>query len=120
MSNPFDDNTAANRKAARTAQAIISVFRELDPGMQVQQVSTFLHVMAKPDSTMKEIEQATLLSSSTISRHVMLLGDEGRGGKPGLKIVVRYEDPEDRRVNRVKLTAAGRNVAQKLVALLED
>ena len=120
MSNPIDEIVLSSRHAAKKAQAFIKIFRDLDPDMQAQQIYTFLHIMSKPNISFKELEQETGLASSTISRHVGLLGDKGRGNKPGLKIVIAYEDPEDRRINRVRPTAAGQKVAQKLTALLEN
>ena len=85
---------------------IIGRFRELNDMMGTQTVAVLCHIARNPDIANGQLSRITGLSLSTIGRSIDLLGDGGRSGA-GLGLVVRYEDPVDRRTKRSKLTKKG-------------
>lgn len=60
------------------------------------------------------------ISKSSVSRNVAALSQLHRLGRPGHNLVEAYEDPEDRRNKRVRLTSKGRAVALRLAELVRE
>lgn len=112
-SNPPVDN-----KTARRLLSFIEEFRKLNSNIQAGQIAVFLHVMAKPGITMKELERATGLSSTGVSRNVLALSEWFKKGEPGYNLVEAYDDDEDRRVKRVRPKPKGTRVYDTLTQLL--
>lgn len=115
--NAFAGRQTEN-KTARRLLSFIEEFGKLDAEMQIQQIAVFLHVMGKPDLTLRELEQATGLSSSSVSRNVSALSKVHRKGTPGHDLLTTYEDPMDRRIKHVKPTPRGIKVYNTLINIL--
>lgn len=101
----------------------IELIRRLDPSdtMSVSTVLMLLYVMQYPDSSVKELEKVSEMSKSASSRHILILterGDRARG-RPGLGLVTTYEDPQDARVKRVKLTPKGQKLQADIDKVME-
>lgn len=65
-----------------------------------------------------ELEKQTRLAQSAISRNIAKLGNGLTMDDPGSRLVEAYEDPAYRRRKIVRLTARGREFAEKLNDLL--
>ncbi|MDW9519150.1 MarR family transcriptional regulator [Sinorhizobium meliloti] len=109
---------AADNKTARRLLSFIEEFRKLNPNIQAGQIAVFLHIMAKPGITMKELEKATNLSSTAVSRNVLALSEWFKVGEPGYDLVETYDDPQDRRNKRVRPKPKGMRVYNTLIQLL--
>ncbi|MCA3560532.1 MAG: winged helix-turn-helix transcriptional regulator [Aestuariivirga sp.] len=101
----------------------IELVRKIDPSdsLSASTVLMLLYVMQYPDSTIKKLEQVTELRRSSASRHILILterGDRARA-RPGLGLVTTYEDAQDSRVKRVKLTAKGQRLANDIAKIME-
>ena len=113
-------------KTARQFISFIEEFRKLNSEMQVGQISLFLHIVATPNLTIKELTQRTGLGEGgTITRNLDALSETRRvlkKGKvelvPGHGLITLVEDPMDRRFKRVKPTRRGLQVYNALVQLL--
>lgn len=113
-------------KTARRFIGFIEEFRKLNPEMQAQQISLFLHVVAYPDRTIRELaETANLSLGGTITRNLDALSETRKVKKgdkietvPGHGLVQVYEDAADRRFKRVRPTPRGLLVYKSLVQLL--
>ena len=80
-----------------------------------QVVACFLFIATKGDCKQSEVAPALGLSESSASRNISWLGPENKlKRRSGLNWVVRYEDPEDYKANRVKLTPLGRQIVQEI------
>ena len=80
-----------------------------------------LYIMQYPDSTIKKLEQVTEMTRSSASRHILVLterGDKARS-RVGLGLVTTYEDEEDARVKRVKLTSKGERLLADITKIME-
>ena len=103
----------------RRVTQIIETFRVLDKEMQAQTMQVFLLVAVKPGIQFGELMAATGLSKSAISRNVAALSRIHRKGHSGYDLVEAYEDPEDRRHKRVRLTRHGIVLAARITGLME-
>lgn len=114
-------------KTVRRFIGFIEEFRKLNPEIQAQQISLFLHVVAVPDLTVKELAQrAGVTLGGSISRNLDALSERRRVMKAGEVSYVSghglievYEDAFDRRFKRARPTAKGRRVYNSLVQLLD-
>lgn len=101
----------------------IELIRRLDPSdsLSASTVLMLLYIMQYPDSTIKKLEQATEMTRSSASRHILVLterGDKARA-RPGLGLVTTYEDAMDARVKRVKLTSKGERLLADITKIME-
>ncbi len=111
-------SSTVDSKTARRLLSFIEEFRKLNSNIQAGQIAVFLHIMAKPGITMKELEKATNLSSTAVSRNVLALSEWFKTGEPGFDLVETYDDPQDRRNKRVRPKAKGTRVYNTLIQLL--
>jgi DNA-binding MarR family transcriptional regulator len=88
-----------------------AVIRELDgSGLSFLQMKTLVTVGSDPDeeTSVKFIAESLDVSLPSASRAVEGLVKEG--------LATRVEDPDDRRVKRISLTAAGQELVDRVVA----
>ena len=102
----------------------LELVRRLDPSdsLSASTVLMALYVMQYPDSTIKQLEKLAEMSRSSTSRHILILterGDRARA-RPGLGLVSTYEDAQDSRIKRVKLTAKGERLRSDIVKIMES
>ena len=91
-------------------------FREVHSPMSIQMARTFITVALDEGKSMSEYGQKTGLPQSTISRHLLDLGERNRKKEPGLNLVVSQRDPEDFRRWTYRLTPKGRDLIQRLLS----
>lgn len=116
------NNTSSDPETGRI-RPLISVmeeFRKLDADIQAQTIIILLQIASKPHLQMRELEEATGLASSSVSRNVAALGRVHRKGRPGLGLVLAYEDQEDRRFKRVHLTSMGKKFIETISGILGE
>jgi DNA-binding MarR family transcriptional regulator len=66
---------------------------------------------------LKDIEAATGLSNSAVSRTIHALGDTHRKGKQGFGLIRTEKDPEEGRRSLVMLSSKGERMAKLLQQL---
>lgn len=96
-----------DRRSLLAVQETIKRFRDLSPLMPIQQADLFLTVGLHPDIELGDLTKRVGQSYSSINRNYRALGTRTRTGEPGLQLIESYEDPEDARRKRVRLTAKG-------------
>lgn len=115
----------AGGKSSSLMKAIlpIELIRRMDPSdsLSASTVLVLLYVMQYPDSTIKKIEQVAEMSRSSASRHILILTERGDRARerPGLGLVVTYEDTQDARVKRVKLSQKGERLLADIQKIME-
>lgn len=102
----------------------IELIRRMDPsdGLSAATVIMLLYVMQYPDSTIKQLEKMTEMTRSSASRHILTLterGDRARA-RAGLGLVSTYEDSQDARIKRVKLTPKGERLQSDIAKIMES
>lgn len=107
--------------AVRKMERLIAQVRtSIDPKIPAQVVQTFLIVALNEGATVTEIAQHVGSNLSTVSRHLLDLGDYDRRQQPGYKLVERTLDPKElRKVNYV-LTPKGRLLVDALARVMAD
>jgi DNA-binding MarR family transcriptional regulator len=90
----------------------LEVFRSIDDAdFTLQLLVVFLYVALHDGCRQQEVVKATGKSEAAISRMVDWLGHEHRSGKPGLRLVVRKQDPENYKCRQLFLTPKGARLA---------
>jgi DNA-binding MarR family transcriptional regulator len=118
--NAMDYGSAST---ARKLAWVIDEFRKIGAsdhgGLEAATLQVFFLIAANPGIRMKEIEKATSLSPSAVSRNVLALSErswkKGPDGKfgPGLDLIVTASDPFDPRAKVATLTPKGRRLFDK-------
>jgi DNA-binding MarR family transcriptional regulator len=81
-------------------------------------VATFLLVANRPHRTVSELAKIADISLAKMSRQLADLGDVNRYGLPGLGLVERRFDLQDRRHMRHRLTPKGHALARQIAVAL--
>jgi DNA-binding MarR family transcriptional regulator len=87
--------------------------------IQAQTIRTLLEVAVSGELPMQELVKRLGVSGAAVSRNVDVLS-EGKIGHPGKGWLEVNVDPGDRRIKRVRLTAKGRAVVDKLTDQLRS
>lgn len=98
----------------------VDKIQELHPRMEVQMLKILGLIAANPDIAQKDLADRVGITLSSIGRNIDHLGPGGHRAKKGLGLVVRYEDPTDRRVTRFKLTKEGQKWWTEYCEVLEE
>ena len=102
---------------AKLAQAI-EHFRTLDKEIPAQVIATFLYVASHDDCNKVDLEKVLTFSTASGSRNTDWLSAYHRLNKPGLGLIIKYRDPNNRRRQVLQLSAKGRILVQELKQIL--
>lgn len=106
------------QRALDRAAVILSAFSEVQATMPIQVAQTFLMVANNEGCSLTDIYKQTGWALSTISRHLLDLGERDRYKNPGLHLIESRRDPMELRKNVYTLTPRGKKLAQKLISLV--
>lgn len=98
----------------------VELFRFLDPGIPSQTMAVFLAVArADDDEGVYQIDlvKSLAMTQASVSRNVAALTKRHRRGHPGLDLIERREDEDNRSLNKLFLTPKGRHFRDQLLAL---
>lgn len=117
MSAQFQSKTFTEQETGilRSINRIVSMFREADGEMPVQQMAVLCWVSMNEGSTQRDLCAALDMATSTASRNIAALSEVHRLGKPGLGLVAWTDDPFDRRVKRLCLSVKGKHFVASLI-----
>ena len=102
---------------AKLAQAI-EHFRTLDKEIPAQVIATFLYVASHDDCLKGDLEKALAFSTASGSRNTDWLSAYHRLNKPGLGLIIKYRDPNNRRRQVLQLSDKGRVLVKELKQIL--
>lgn len=94
-------------------------FREADPKITVEEVTTLLIIAANPGIVQKSIGDMLELTSGSLSRTIGRLSRYGDRNTPGLALIEVVEDPQDRRQKPLHLTKDGTTLVAAAIHELE-
>lgn len=106
-------------EALRTAYDVLEVFRSARETMPVQLAQSLLLVAMNEGASLRDLQTKTQWSMSTMSRHLLDLGDRNRRMEPGLDMVVMRQSPMNMRTNEYRLSKKGRELLARVVQSLE-
>jgi DNA-binding MarR family transcriptional regulator len=107
-----------DQRALDKVNLLLSGFKEVDETMPIQVAVTFLMVAMYAPCSLTDIWKSTGWSQSTLSRHLLDLGERDRHKRPGLKLVDVKRDPMELRKNIYTLTPKGEKLAHKLASIV--
>jgi DNA-binding MarR family transcriptional regulator len=106
------------QRSLERVKVLLNAFSEIDPTMPIQIAITFLEVAVHEGCSLTDIWKKTGWSQSTLSRHLLDLGQRDRHKQQGLQLVESQRDPAELRKNIYTLSPKGRKLSQKLISLL--
>lgn len=106
---------ALNPFLTRVANSV-HAFRDCDRErpLTLASLEVFLAVALNPAASLDEIEKATGLSQTMVSRTIATLTEAKAFEKPGMGLIEAVTDPRKRNTKRLFLTAKGRTVAEDM------
>lgn len=107
-----------DQRSLEKVKLLFSAFQEIDETMPLQVAITFLEVAIHEGCSLTDIWKMTGWSHSTLSRHLLDLGERNRHKEEGLKLLESRRDPLELRKNIYTLTPKGRKLVAKLLSLL--
>src|SRR6266436_1771497 len=107
------------KEVLRCLLAALEPFHALRLTMPLQYVYAYLLVALNEGKGVNEYGRQAGVSLSTMSRHLLDIGDRDRYMDPGLGLVTQRPDPMELRKHRVTLTTKGIALAHRLVRTLD-
>lgn len=107
-----------DQRSLERIKILFSAMKDIDETMPIQLAITFLEVAIHEGCSLTDIWKKTGWSQSTLSRHLLDLGERDRHKNPGLQLIESRRDPAELRKNIYTLTPKGRKLAQRLLSLL--
>ena len=116
--NPIQ-KTVTDDKALQLMKCM-DVLRKLDREFPGQVSSAFLYIASHNPCHKMAMEYELDLSSASASRVCSYLSDLDRFGKEGMGLIIKYEDPDNRKLVMVKLSAFGESIIHHMKSILWD
>jgi DNA-binding MarR family transcriptional regulator len=95
---------------------IIDLFRLMDREVPAQVIMTFLYIAAHDNCHKQALEEDLDMTTASSSRNTDWLSDQHRLNKPGLGLIIKKQDPANRR----RITLCLSNKGRTLIALIKD
>ena len=103
----------------RALTGICDEFKKFDTGMPIGKLEAFFLVVLHEGKSLKDLCQISGQPQSTLSRHLLDLGERNRTMGPGLGLVEWRIDPYELRKKQYLLTPRGRELLGRLLEILE-
>lgn len=112
------DMSREEAQALRRALKLLEQFEEYNPNMPIQIARAFLLTSLHEGRSLRELTDLSDQKLSTMSRHMLDLGERNRNMKEGYKLVEATVDPYELRKKQYRLTRRGRALKQRIVDIL--
>ena len=101
---------------------VLHMFMKLDKSQEVplQAIAVFWFVATYQNCSKKDIEDHFKMSKASASRITDYLSRYHRLGKPGLGLISKEQDPNDKRKTLLKLTRKGKDLIEKSFSTLYE
>ncbi len=111
-------------KLLRKLVLAMEAVRAIEPSLPISHLVAFLTIAAREEGdgrgvAQRDIEQALGLTQSSTSRAIAALSSTTYLQTTGPNLVESFQDGDDRRARRARLTPAGRRLRDQLLAHLE-
>lgn len=100
----------------------LSLFRELNPTITVNEIITFLYTCENEGLSVQELAYVARMTEPTASRSIRSFGPAGSewARPPGCGLVEAFLNPQDGRSRVLHLTAAGKEVRDRLDRIIRE
>src|SRR3546814_20819130 len=105
-----------NRGLKNFRRALLQVRAAIGPTIPTQLVQTFVDVALNEGKSLGELAELVGSNASTVSRHLLDLGERNRRMEPGYGLVDRRVDPMELRKNSYFLRSDERRVGKECVS----
>ena len=99
----------------RSLLHILEYFQEHEPQIPASMISAFLLVALNEGCSLREVVEMSGKPQSTVSRHLLDLGERNRKGEPGLRLVAWRIAQEELRRKEYYLTPKGRALLRRIL-----
>ena len=99
-------------------QQMMNLLRLLDREVPAQVLATFFYVAAHDNCHKQAVEEDLNLTTAAGSRCTEKLTDESWVKKPGLDLIIKEQDPTNRRRQQLRLTPKGRALIKQVEDIL--
>jgi DNA-binding MarR family transcriptional regulator len=110
---------ARTTRALNRARALFSAFQTISETMPIQIANTFILVALYEGRSMRDYKELAGVQQSTMSRHLLDLGERNRKKEPGFGLLEQRSDQQDLRRNIYRLTRKGENLLNNIVSVME-
>jgi DNA-binding MarR family transcriptional regulator len=107
-----------DKRVLTNLEAALKPFFKLSPTMPMQYVTAFLLVALKEGQTVGELATRAGITPSLMTRHLADLGQNNRYHEKGYDLIVKTDDPMDRRTRRQRLTDKGQRVVGQILGAM--
>jgi len=97
---------------------VCDLFLELNGRLPLRCVQAFLAVAQRPGQSVGDYARQTTLSTSTMSRNLLDIGERNRYDEKGYGLIQGRDNPNNRREREYYLTPAGEALLRKVLALV--
>lgn len=111
--------TSQETSTLHKLRGVFAAFQQIDETMPIQIAHTFVVVALFEGRSMREYCQIAGAQQSTMSRHLLDLGEFNRKKAEGHKLIEQRVDPTDFRRHLYTLTPKGRRLLAQLASLME-
>ncbi len=111
---------APKHTALRRAQGVLTAFQHINDTLPIQIAISFITVALYEGRSLREYCDLTGVAQSTMSRHLLDLGERNRKKEPGFHLVEQRSDTNDLRRNIYRLTPKGEKLAHDIAEAVES
>ena len=120
MRRRYEQLEVTEEQQLQSLIGLLGHFHEMRPGIPLAVVQAFLLVCLHEGASLRELCQLSGQPQSTLSRHLLDLGQFDRKMEPGLKLVAWRHPPEELRRKEYYLTPRGSVLRQKVLRHLDE
>jgi len=100
----------------RALVRILEYFQDQSPQIPAGMIEAFLRVALDEGTSLRDVVEKSGKPQSTVSRHLLDLGDRDRKGDPGLGLVVWRISPQELRRKEYTLSPKGRALLHRILS----
>lgn len=97
---------------------VMNLVRMLDKEVPAQVLAVFFYIASRDNCHKTAIEEDLNMPNSSMSRNIDRLTEHHRLNKAGMGLVVKEEDPSNRRRLQLKLSPKGQELIKQIEAIL--
>jgi DNA-binding MarR family transcriptional regulator len=116
MARPRPELTADEERRLRALVHILEYFQAHEPQIPASMIEAFLLVALNEGCSLRDIVELSGKPQSTVSRHLLDLGERNRKMEPGLGLVEWRIAAEELRRKEYRLTPKGRSLLRRILS----
>jgi DNA-binding MarR family transcriptional regulator len=113
---PYSKLPIEEERKLRALVHILDYFQNHAPQIPASMIEAFFLVAMNEGCSLKEVVELSGKPQSTISRHLLDLGEFNRNKEPGLGLVAWRISPEELRRKEYYLTPKGKGILRRVLA----